>query len=209
STADLGITKADSPDPVLAGSDITYAITVTNSGPLASQNVQLTDATPTNTTLVSFMAPAGWTPGAGNPLPGGTGQITATNPNAAPGSPDVFTLVVHVNPSTPNNTVIANTATVFSSTTQDSNSLNNQSSTTTTVNTAADLAVTKTSSAGTGTVNAGALVTYTLSLTNAGPSDAQGVVLTDTLSANESFQSSTDMGSGTFTPSTTGNTTTF
>src|SRR5262249_2461314 len=63
--------------------------------------------------------------------------------------------------------------------------------------------------AGTGTVNAGALLTYTLSLTNAGPSDAQGVVLTDTLSANESFQSSTDMGSGTFTPSTTGNTTTF
>src|SRR5262249_42569892 len=142
-TADLGVTKADSPDPVLAGSDITYSITVTSSGPLASQNVQLTDATPTNTTLVSFTVPAGWTPGAGNPLPGRTGQITATNPNVAPGSTDVFTLVVHASPSTANNTVIANTATVFSSTTQDSNSLNNQSSTTTTVNTAADLAVTK------------------------------------------------------------------
>ena len=32
-SADLSITKTDSPDPVLAGNDLTYTITVTNGGP--------------------------------------------------------------------------------------------------------------------------------------------------------------------------------
>src|SRR5262249_225295 len=31
--ADLAITKADSPDPVITGSDLTYTLTVTNNGP--------------------------------------------------------------------------------------------------------------------------------------------------------------------------------
>src|SRR5262249_40221638 len=140
----------------------------------------LTDATPTNTTFVSFLVPAGWAAGAGNPAPGGTGQVTATNPNVAPGSTAVFTLVVRVNPSTPSGTVITNTATVLSPTTQDSNSLNTQAVTTTTVNTAADLAVTKT---GPATVTAGTDVIETITLTNNGPSDAQGVVLTEVIPA--------------------------
>ena len=50
-----------------------------------------------------------------------------------------------------------------------------------TVVTSADLQVTKT---GPATAVAGTQVTYTLSVTNAGPSDAQGVTLSDTLPAN-------------------------
>src|SRR5262249_56337472 len=65
--ADLALSKVDTPDPVTAGNNITYTITVTNTGPSAAQNVTLTDATPANTTFVSFTAPPGWTPGAGNP----------------------------------------------------------------------------------------------------------------------------------------------
>ena len=74
--ADLSVTKVDSPDPVFAGQNITYNITLTNNGPSNAQSVKLTDAVPTNTTFVSFAAPAGWvnaTPGVG-----GTGTITST-----------------------------------------------------------------------------------------------------------------------------------
>ena len=46
--ADLSITKTDSPDPVLAGSNITYTIDVKNNGPDASLNLTLSDTILTN-----------------------------------------------------------------------------------------------------------------------------------------------------------------
>src|SRR5256885_1946816 len=40
-SADLSVTKSDSPDPVAADSDITYTVTVHNAGPDTSIGVQL------------------------------------------------------------------------------------------------------------------------------------------------------------------------
>ena len=37
--ADLAVTKSDAPDPVTAGADITYTITLDNAGPSDAQNV--------------------------------------------------------------------------------------------------------------------------------------------------------------------------
>ena len=76
--ADLSITKVDGPDPIAAGANLTYTIRVTNAGPAAAQSVTLSDLIPANTTFVSFVAPAGWTPT--TPTQGGTGTVTATNP---------------------------------------------------------------------------------------------------------------------------------
>ena len=59
-SADLSVTKTDSPDPVIAGNNLTYTITVSNAGP-SDAAVQLSDSVPTGTTFVSFAAPAGWT----------------------------------------------------------------------------------------------------------------------------------------------------
>src|SRR5712691_10158203 len=51
--ADLAVTKSDSPDPVLAGNNITYTINFVNNGLGSAQTVTVTDAVPANTTFVS------------------------------------------------------------------------------------------------------------------------------------------------------------
>ncbi len=93
--------------------------------------MQLTESVPTNTTFVSFTAPAGWTPT--TPASGGTGAITATRPTLAASAVAVFTLVVKVDLSTPHNTVLSNTASI-STTTTDLVSGNNSDTEMTTVN---------------------------------------------------------------------------
>ena len=45
-SADLSITKTDSPDPVPAGSNLTYQIGLINNGPATAQNVVLNDVLP-------------------------------------------------------------------------------------------------------------------------------------------------------------------
>jgi uncharacterized repeat protein (TIGR01451 family) len=46
--ADLSVTKADSPDPVHIGQNLTYTITVTNNGPAQATGVTATDQLPKN-----------------------------------------------------------------------------------------------------------------------------------------------------------------
>ena len=55
--ADLTLAKADSPDPMLLGDELTYTLTVTNRGPSTATGVTLTDTLPVGVTFVS--APAG------------------------------------------------------------------------------------------------------------------------------------------------------
>ena len=77
----------------------------------------------------------------------------------------------------------------MSATTTDPVLANNSASATTTVDPAADLSLTKTDSPD--PVLAGQLLTYTLTVTNAGPSSATGVSVTDTLPAGVTFDSAT------------------
>lgn len=51
--ADLGLTKADSPDPVAVGGRLTYTLTVANAGPDAALGVTLADRLPASVALVS------------------------------------------------------------------------------------------------------------------------------------------------------------
>jgi uncharacterized repeat protein (TIGR01451 family) len=180
--ADLAVTKDDSPDPVVAGTNVTYTVTLTNAGPGVAEAVQLTDAIPAGTTFVSFTSPAGWT--TTTPPVGGTGTILATNPTVAPGAPAVFTLVVNVNANVIQGSIISNTATASSATT-DPNGANNSDTETTGVNAQADVSVTKTDSPD--PVAAGANLTYTITVTNAGASDAQNVSLSDMVPTNTTF----------------------
>src|SRR5207249_934264 len=83
------------------------------------------------------------------------------------------------------------------------NAANNSSTALTTISTSADLAVSKT---GPSTGVAGNNLTYTLTVSNNGPSDAQGVTLSDLLPSSETFVSqSQTSGSDTFTLSNNGN----
>ena len=54
--ADLAVNKTASPDPVIAGNDLTYTITATNNGPIAATGVQVVHALPGNVTFVSSSA---------------------------------------------------------------------------------------------------------------------------------------------------------
>ena len=49
--ADLSVTKSDSPDPLYAGEQLTYALTVHNAGPSSAGGVTLTDTLPSGVTF--------------------------------------------------------------------------------------------------------------------------------------------------------------
>src|SRR5262249_38134785 len=79
------------PASLLAGTNATYTITLTNNGPSDAQNVVLTDTLPTGSVFVSL------TPAAGNPdsfsLSLSATTATATTATVAAGHTDTFTLV--------------------------------------------------------------------------------------------------------------------
>ena len=125
--ADLALTKVGSPDPVASGSILTYTITVTNNGPGAASGVAVNDDIPAGTTslnCVSTQGPCTF------PSVGSTGPVMA-DIGALPASGSVtvtLTVTVIASPTT----VISNTATVTSST-PDSNAVNNTETDTATV----------------------------------------------------------------------------
>ncbi|HEU4706014.1 MAG TPA: hypothetical protein VFS64_02370 [Solirubrobacterales bacterium] len=61
-SADLKITKSDSPDPIHVGSSLTYTIGVENLGPSPATGVTATDNLPKNVDLVSASGPSGSCP---------------------------------------------------------------------------------------------------------------------------------------------------
>ncbi|HEY8132747.1 MAG TPA: hypothetical protein VII12_12750 [Thermoanaerobaculia bacterium] len=186
--ADLAVTKTDAPDPVLAGSNITYTITLTNNGPSDASSLSLTDAVPANTTFVSFTAPAGWA--TTTPPAGGSGTVTATRPSLIASASSTFTLVVNVNLATAAGTTITNTASATSGT-SDPNAANNSAIATTMVAAAiADLSITKTAAPVAPAYAANTDITYTMTVTNGGPSTASAVTVTDTIPLNMTFVSS-------------------
>ena len=168
--SELSLTATDSPDPVFPDGDITYTVTVTNGGPQAAQNTRLN--VPLNNTLLvtSVSAPAGFTclPA---PVPGMGSSFTCTNPSMAVGTA-VFTIVLRAN----DEQFGINDGTInqffgVNSDFYDSNHANES----VTVSTAyvtpdADISVTATDSPD--PVFPDGDITYTVTVTNAGPNTA-------------------------------------
>jgi uncharacterized repeat protein (TIGR01451 family) len=130
-TADLGVTMADAPDPVVAGQTITYTISVVNAGPGAALSAALSDTIPAGVAFQSLSPAAGWTcPTV--PAVGGTGAISCLTGSIPPNTTAPFTLTVLVPVATIGGTTVANTVNV-SSGTPDANTANNSATTLTTV----------------------------------------------------------------------------
>ena len=173
--ADLSVTKTGSPDPVLLGEQLTYILTVSNSGPSPGTSVTLTDTLPAEADFVSSSFSLGSC--------SGTSTITCALGTIESGDSATVTIVV-----SPNSTgELINTATVDSSV-ADPDPLDNSATETTLVNAEADLSVTKTGSPD--PVLSGEQLTYTLIVSNSGPSPGTSVTLTDTLPAEVDFVSS-------------------
>ncbi|HEY3053523.1 MAG TPA: hypothetical protein VGK04_09075, partial [Thermoanaerobaculia bacterium] len=175
--ADVSVTKSGPPS-ASPNTDVNYSITVLNSGPDPASMLTLSDSLPANETFVSFTQTSGpaftCTTGATN---------TCTIASLAVGSAATFTFVAHVTPGTGSGVVIQNTATVSSA--NDPNSENDTSTTALTVATA-DLAITKT---GPPTATAGMTMSWTITVSNAGPDDAQNARLDESFSASATFVS--------------------
>ena len=128
--------------------------------------------------------------------------ISDTITSLSSGSSAVFTFTAQVGTSVADGTVLSNTASASSST-ADPVSGNNGAAVNTTVNAQADLAVTET---GSSTAIAGNQITYTITLTNNGPSDSQSVTLSDSLPAGLTYVSQSQTSGTTLTLSHSGNT---
>lgn len=187
SNADMGVIAAGTPNPVTAGADITYTVTAANHGPSAADNATLVAAIPTNTTLVSIVAPSGWS--CLSPGLGGTGNVVCSDSNLATGASGTLTMVVAVNSGVANGTVITQTDTVSSSA-LDPNSSNNTAIVSTVVGgTGPNLFVTN--SASPNPVQAGNNITYTQVVTNTGSSAITNGTFTEATPANTTFVSIT------------------
>lgn len=186
-TAEAGLTlsKTDSPDPVVAGNDLTYTLTVGNSGPSTAQDVVVTDTLPAGTTFVSAVGGTGSTVCAQVQL----GVVHCDVGDLNPGQTRSIIITVHVASSVPDGTILHNTAVAHSPT----DPTDATASADTTVRARADLWMEKTGTVLAGNP-AGALV-YRFIVHNepgsapddtptsgaGGPSDAQNIVVTDNL----------------------------
>ncbi|GAA0596159.1 DUF11 domain-containing protein [Kribbella sandramycini] len=169
--ANITLTKTARPDPVVAGEQLTYVLTVRNAGPSDAQGVTVEDDVPAALNGVNAAA----TGGATCTLDGN--QVRCSADTLAAGAEFGVTITGTVAPATAPGKLI-NTATAGSRTPEDPTESDNTSTTTTEVVAGADLSIAKSAPA---IVVAGNELTYTLTVRNDGPSDAVGAVVTDTL----------------------------
>jgi uncharacterized repeat protein (TIGR01451 family) len=169
--ADLSITLAEASDPVAPGAAAVYTISITNDGPTSADGVTVSNPTPPGLVFVSNTGDCttAFPCGLGTVGVGQSRTITAT-----------FQLPVDYAGPNP----ITDTASVASTTT-DPDPANNETSVQTAVGAAsADLAVGK---LGPASVLRGEDVVYSITVTNAGPSDAFDVQVADPTPAGLTF----------------------
>lgn len=177
-SANLAITKTDGATYYTPGGGTVYTIVVTNAGPANVNNARVRDTFPANITgtawtcTPSALANCDTAAGAGNisvtvDLPVGesvTFSVTATISGVAAGN-------------------LVNTATVTPPANRLDPALGNNTATDTDLFPQADLVVTKSKSDGSPTKAwPGGALTYTITVSNAGPFDANGATVTDTFS---------------------------
>ena len=184
--ADLSITKSDGAASVAPGGTVSYTLNYANTGNHGASGVVLTETVPAHTTFNSGASTAGWvcTP---NNNAGSTCTLAVGTVAGGGGIHTAFFAVMLPNPVPVGVTQIANTATLANDGANgtDPTPGNNSGSDTTPVTGGPDLSITK--SDGGASVAPGGTVSYTLTYANAGNHDASGVVLTETVPANTTF----------------------
>lgn len=197
--ADLQTTKTHNPATlVVGGTAQSYSVVVRNNGrairtltyaadqasdataqTLGGNPITLTDTLPTGVTLSAAptSSSANWTcTGVAGATSFNCTQINAAYPLAAATDLATITVPINVAPTACPGPIV-NTAVVSTAPVGESNTANNSGADSATANCTADIAITKTDNKGVTTP--GATNTYVITLTNNGPSAANGAVVTD------------------------------
>jgi uncharacterized repeat protein (TIGR01451 family) len=194
--ADIAITKTDGVTTATPGGSVTYTITASNPTALAANPVTVADTFPA-------VLACTWTcvgAGGGTCTASGSGNINDTTVNLPAGASVTYTATCAISASATG--TLSNTATVSS--TGDPNAANDSATDTDTLAASADLAITKTD--GVTTATPGGSTTYTITASNAGPSDAPGSTVADTFPASLTCNwTCVGAGGGTCTASGSGN----
>ena len=188
--ADLAITKTDGVVSVVAGASTVYTIVVSNNGPSNVIGASVTDVMPAAIAGDTYTAVA--TGGATGFTAVGGGNINDTV-NMPAGSTITYTVIANVNSGAGGNLV--NTATVTApGGVTDTNPGNNSATDSDVLTRQADLAITKTD----GVVSAvpGGTTTYTVVVSNSGPSSVLGATVADVIPAAVQSATFTAVGAG-------------
>jgi uncharacterized repeat protein (TIGR01451 family) len=178
--ADVRVQKT-APAAIQPTQTLSYTIVVSNDGPSVANGTTLVDAVPntlTNVNVTCGTATGGAVCPAGSLNTGN--NINAVINNLPANGSLTFTVNGTVIPSALNDIVNTAQANVPASIT-DTNPANNSSTATTTVNAAADISITKT---GPSSAQAGGPISYTITVTNSGPSAAGGTSFSDLVPAS-------------------------
>ena len=197
--ADVTVVKTANPDPVAAGQNLTYVVTAQNlaNGLSQAQNVEIVDTLPHGLTYVSA---SGSGASCSSPLSSGdvTGPgadtITCAMGTISNGGQRSVTIVMR-----PNNvtlgTTIANSVAVTTTTTETDLTNNSAAVNVDVAVPDTDILVNKSDSVD--PVAVGDDTIYTITVTNAGPSASENVVMTDSMPPSlVTYQSHTVSGSG-------------
>lgn len=162
-----------------AGTPFTYAININDNGPSSAGDLTFTDVLPAPLRFTSINAP-GWS--CTTPTVGTNGTVTCTI-----GEIPVGLTAITMQVTTPSSTAPTSVTNNISLTSTTDSRSPETASATTSITTSADLAIAKSSAPP--AVAAGQPLSYTIQVTNAGPSDATSVVMTDPLPAAFQFTS--------------------
>lgn len=177
---DLQISQTDSPDPVAAGTSVTYTVNVKNVGPNPANSVAVSDTLPTEATFVSSSIPCAR---AAQSLTCQLGSMEAATDRSFTVTASVPADLVYTRGGP---VTITNTATVVNGAGPDSDPPSNSSTEQTRVIAVADLSVTAATTTAPLEVLIGQTGSASLSATvaNGGPSSPIDAVLTTTASAD-------------------------
>ena len=199
---DVAVTETG-PSKITAGAPVTYTLSLTNKGSVAGINVVLTDVLPSGETLLSQSQTNG-TDVFASTNSGNTASFTA--PTMVAGDTDVFEVVARVASSFANGAALVDTA----SDTADNPNPSPGDATASVTSSAVTVADVSVAASGPATISAGGNASYTISLTNNGPSNATNVLLSDDLPTGLTLTSEKQLsGPDTFTNASTGNTVEF